>query len=358
MHSGRAVMARSLPGLGVVLLIFFALPPAAFAASVDPGPVRSGHFEFHNDPWINLHHFLFQWARNGSNRAGNDHRRPVLVHETGDLADLSTGERSAWQRALRYYRAHLIGGRLLFDRHLIAIRNHLAANATGDNPADGLDPALRAILLDAMPVYRKHWWPAHHAANAAWIRERLIQLKTYESVLAPRLAEAYGGNWPAEPVRVDVVAYANWAGAYTTNHPDQITISSTDYQGLQALEILFHEVSHSTFFEQRLFRQLADAFGKYGTSPPNGLAHVIQFVTPAELLRTTLRGRAREIFRSVGEQVAAREHFRSLYAAVRRHWIPFLQGRTSRSEALEGVAADLVDRRKAEKHPGVRSGSG
>src|SRR5687767_5671261 len=21
------------------------------------------HFEFHSDPWINLHHFLYQWAR-------------------------------------------------------------------------------------------------------------------------------------------------------------------------------------------------------------------------------------------------------------------------------------------------------
>jgi len=65
--------------------------------------------------------------------------------------------------------------------------------------------------------------------------------------LAPRVAAGYGAQWPAERTVVDVVAYANWAGAYTTNDPTHVTVSSTDsrLEGAGALEILFHEVDES-----------------------------------------------------------------------------------------------------------------
>lgn len=301
--------------------------------------VESERFVFHSDPWINLHHFLFQWARDVSQRQPGDRRPAVEVTEKAQLEDLEAGEQRTWERALDFYRERLIATDPVFDRQLIAIRGRLAAIACSAVGPETIDGELRTPLMEAMPVYRQRWWPEHHAANLAWIRGRLDELKSYEAALARRLAEAYGGEWPPERVRVDVAAYANWAGAYTTNHPDQVTISSTGTKGLDGLETLFHEVSHASFFEQRILGQLAAAFRPYGADPPRRLFHVIQFATPAELLRSMLSAEERGSFRSVAERVAER---------VGWHWRPFLDGQVERAEALDRIAAELAPPQEAE----------
>lgn len=167
-----------------------------------------------------------------------------------------------------------------------------------------------------MPVYRRQWWPEHHAANIAWIRGQLDALKKYEAVFAKRLADAYGGEWPVERVRVDATAYANWTGAYTTNHPDQVTISSTGYKGLEGLEMLFHEVPTQVFLKQRILGQLAEAFRAQGSDLPNRLFHTIQFVTPAELLRSLLSGEELDRFQSVAESVEALDRIAAEFATA------------------------------------------
>lgn len=314
-------------------------PPAECVRSV------SERFVFHSDPWINLHHFLFQWARNVPDRAAGDGRRAIEVTERTNLGLLDAAERQSWERALTHYRERLIDRDLLFDRDLIAVRGALAAIACDpDTPVD-IEPELWTVLADAMPVYRRHWWADHHAANQAWIGERLDQLATYEQRLATALADAYGGAWPSERIRVDVVAYANWAGAYTTNRPDHVTLSSAAYGGLGGLETLFHEVSHAAFFEQPILRQLGDAFRSHDARPPDRLSHVIQFVTPAELVASLLRAEGRGPYRSVAEGVLERGSMREAYPVVLEHWRPFLAGGIDRSEAFDRIAAAILQLR-------------
>ena len=57
--------------------------------------VQSERFDFHSDPWINLHHFLFQWARASSEARPGDIRPPVKVPEMEQLRALTAGERQA-----------------------------------------------------------------------------------------------------------------------------------------------------------------------------------------------------------------------------------------------------------------------
>ena len=317
--------------------------PVQAASDRDCNVVESERFVFHDDPWINLHHFLFEWARNVPERLADDRRRPVDVPERTQLARLTESEQEAWSRAVGFYRERLIQRDVTFDRNLIALRGELGALACADATARIGDAELWTVLTEAMPVYRRHWWPAHHASNAEWIRKETDLLRTYEAVLARRLAEAYGGEWPAERVRVDVAAYSNWAGAYTTNQPNQLTISSGDYKDLEGLELLFHEVSHATFFEQRLFGQLAGAFQKRGAELPNLLVHLLQFITPAEILRSELHEEDLRTFRSVGDQVIDRGPMRRpLEPVVRKHWKAFLDGQIDRSTAFDRIAAELV----------------
>ena len=50
-----------------LLRLVVLLHVAAGLAAAQPAPITrvaaSVHFDFHSDPWINLHHFLYQWAR-------------------------------------------------------------------------------------------------------------------------------------------------------------------------------------------------------------------------------------------------------------------------------------------------------
>ncbi|HEY9421266.1 MAG TPA: hypothetical protein VIW92_07625 [Thermoanaerobaculia bacterium] len=325
--------------------------PAAGAQPASDGDchrVESERFVFHSDPWINLHHFLFEWARNVPERQPGDRRRAVEVTERTQLGDLGEGEQRTWGRAVGFYRERLIANDLLFNQQLIALRGQLAAIACSAGGPENIDTELRTVLVEAMPVYRRHWWPEHHTANTAWIREQLDKLKSHETVLAERLAQAYGGEWPPERIRVDVVAYASWSGGYTTNRPNHVTISGASYKGLQGLEILFHEVSHASFFEQRILGQLAAAFRQHGADPPDGLSHVIQFVTPPELLRSLLSGEELDGYRSVSERVYERGSSRDEYRIVLKHWKPFLDGKVQRAEALDRIAAELASQNDAE----------
>jgi hypothetical protein len=306
----------------------------------DCNVARSDRFVFHNDPWINLHHFLFEWARNVPERPPGDRRRAVDVVERTDLGRLNDAEREAWERAVAFYRDRMIARDLTFDRRHAVLRGELGAIACSAEPKSIEDAELRAVLDGAMAVYRRHWWREHSARNADWIEAELEALRVYEARIGSRLAAAYGGDWPAERVRVDVSAYANWPGAYTTNNPNVMAVSPAAFQRLDAVEILFHEVSHATFFEQKLFGDVAAALreSEAGDDRLDLLVHAIQFATPAEILRSELAGLQQEQFVSVGERVAARGPMQRLYPIVIEHWKPFLEGRTERGAALERIA--------------------
>lgn len=309
----------------------------------------SERFVFVSDPWINLHHFLFQWARNVPQRLPDDRDPVVEVPESRRIGDLDERERSSWERAVHFYRERLANRDLVRDRGLIALRDLLAAIACSGGTPDDIPADLWAALLEAMPVYRRHWWPAHHARNLDWIERLTSALAPYETVVADRLSETYGRPWPEERIRVDVAAYASWQGAYTTNRPNQITIASDPaVRGLKGVDLLFHEVSHSSFFEQPLLGQVSAAFDARGAEPPPGLIHVIQFVTASELLRLELHGGdlrgftpfATDLYRSI----PAWDRYRR---ALMDHWVPFLKGKLDRTQALDRIAAELTQPRES-----------
>ena len=120
-------------------------PPAAGArAAPEAGcyQVESERFVFHSDPWINLHHFLYQWASASAERKPGDTRPPVEVPEIEHGRGLAEGESQAWERAVAYYHERLIGSDLLDDRDLIGLRGQLAALACTTTGAKGIDPEL------------------------------------------------------------------------------------------------------------------------------------------------------------------------------------------------------------------------
>jgi hypothetical protein len=282
----------------------------------------------------------------------------VDVPERGHLDALSAPHRPPWQAALDRYRHQVITRDLMFDPVLRRLRHRLIPIGGGDaEPPPALVSEDMGALRAAMPTYRAHWWWGHDGANRRWIAQLLPLIPETEDWLATRLAQVYGGHWPAEPIRVDLTAYANWQGGYTISGqpatPPYITISSTDpaNQDGSALEILFHEASHVIAsgigprgVEGPLEAALATAYRARRETPPLDLGHVIIFYSAGELTRQCLQGRGKP-----GDEPYAdrqRLYDRSpAWAAYRRalamHWQPYLDGTIDRTTALQRLAEEL-----------------
>ncbi|MCU1240511.1 MAG: hypothetical protein JWO71_1237 [Candidatus Acidoferrum typicum] len=290
--------------LPIVLFIaaLWFLPAFAAPPQIDPvyGPLPV--FELHSGFWINLHHRLYEEARERRSGASGDAAKsgkagkPTLQVAPGAKIALSAAEQRAWDDAVSYYVANYADKDLLFSTELVLLKNQLGDFETCEELSGakkrtcdaGLPGKLTQILDAAGPVYRARRWSADDRANRAWIK-RVAPLVREQGVgLSHRLADIYQTRWPAERIRVDVSAVANNAGAYTTLDPLRVTIASTDArnQGAAALEVLFHEASHgiATPVEQAIAREC-----RQREKPiPRDLWHALIFYTTGEVIKPVM----------------------------------------------------------------------
>lgn len=319
-------------------------------------------FEFHSGFWVNLHHFLYHEAR--AREALKDPRGtptkpagPVLKPAPGSQPALSPAEQRIWDQAIAYYVSSYAGKDLLVNIDLILLKNQLGDfedcnELTGrKKPAcdAGLPGNIGIILEAAAPIYRAHWWADHDRANRRWV-VRVSPLVREQGVgLSQRLADIYQSKWPKEKIRVEVCAFANSAGAYTTLDPLRVTIASTDprNQGPEALEVLFHEASHDIArpVEAAITREC-----RQRDKPiPRDLWHALIFFTTAEVLRPIMqeaeqqnapdddvppqRITATSVPPGLREKLSQRgwEEYSRLLAI---YWQPYLDGKSTFEDAI------------------------
>jgi hypothetical protein len=290
-------------------------------------------------------------------------------------------EQKAWDDAVSYYAANLADKDLLFSSELVQLKNQLSDFEDCDELTGktkkfcdaGLPPKLAQALEAASPVYRAHLWPDHDRANRRWIL-RVSPLVIEQGVgLSERLADIYETHWPRQKIRVDVAAYANWAGAYTTLDPLRVTIASLDprNQDAEALEVLFHEASHGIAepVQDAIIRECRQR----DKAIPRDLWHALIFYTTGEVLRPVLassdatpRGELdlRSHTSPAGSfPTSSRENSRSTSAAgytpyalreglyergwknyldvLQRFWQPYLDGRATFSDAIARMVSSL-----------------
>lgn len=248
-------------------------------------------FDFHSGFWINLHHFLYRQAQLLEPQRG-PHNLALSKADSDELQHLSPEERSTWESAVSFYGHSVVKHDLLFDDTLISTKNQLEDNEASPDLANAdIAPDLKAALLKAAPIYRKHWWPRHNAENREWIAHLEPLVQRYGTALSTEMSSIYSEPWPQYPVRVDTVTYANWAGAYTTLKPTRPTISTTDpaNQGTAALEIVFHETSHGMMGKVMDAIAAAEAnlnAHRSGTAFHSGsIWHAVLFYTAGELVK-------------------------------------------------------------------------
>lgn len=298
-----------------------------------PRASQASRFTFESSFWLNLHNVLFRDAKRS--RGIRDDARSALAAEGLEprpARAMTTGEGERWDRAVAYYADVILAGPHP-DSVVIRVNNRLATSDSAPT-VDGelFDGRLREVLADVAPVYRSVWWPGHDARNRSWIREMREQLDRYEACLAPRLAEQLGTGWPERPIRVDATVYASWFGAYTTLDPPHITISTTSAgsQGASGLESLLHEAGHAML--RTVESALAAEARRQGVGPPPELPHLLLFFTAGDLVWRAIPGHPTNAVEfGVWEQNG---RARTLRAAIRREWRPWLDGQRDMSEAL------------------------
>jgi len=321
-----------------------ASPPAV---AEPPRPAASGAaarlFRFEIDPRVSLHHLLYQWARAEAGRGEELWQTPLDVPEREEAGRLSPEQRAVWEQAIDVYRRHLIVRDLPFDDDLVRLKNAIVRAEPGTLPDPGFAPGWREAFAAALPVYVEVWWPRHEARSRQWIETVVPLVDRHGDQLSRRIATAYAGAWPDEPVRVDASPYASRHGAYTTIHPNHVTITSAEpsYAGEAGLEMLFHETSHTPPLTQPLHRTLGEAFAD--REPPRDLWHVAIFVTAGEATRQALAAADRPAYvRYATAQGLDRGRWQPLFAALDRTWVPYLRGETTRGQALAALAAELA----------------
>jgi hypothetical protein len=278
------------------LVCVFAVPCRAQQVDSMYGPLPV--FEFHSGFWVNLHHFLYHQARVRMN--AQDPQNSLTKTSTGSVkgapepgVTLTPAEQKIWNDAVAYYVANYAGKDLLINIDLVLLKNQLedfedCDEVTGRKKARcdaGLPGKIGPILDSAAPIYRAHWWKDQDRANRRWVLQVAPLVREQGVGLSERLADVYQTRWPKDKIRVDVCAFANSAGAYTTLDPLRVTIASSDSrnQGSQALEVLFHEASHgiATPVEDAISREC-----KQRSKPiPRDLWHALIIYTTGEVLR-------------------------------------------------------------------------
>lgn len=315
-------------------------PSVSPDAQIKPTRTEAGAsdlFEFHSDPWINLHHFLYQWSR--ADEGLGSGRQTVAVPERGSLSSLSPEQRDTWLQAVSFYRQS-VAPLDHFDDAMLEQKKRLL-NLTGDPQATPPDqiPGIAEALATAMPVYLQHWWPAHDTANRQWTAGVTPVLSRHEHRYAELTARIYHSQWPPEPKRVDVSAYANPAAGYTADGHTVIFSTDSGNQGLYAVETILHEVLHNRDIGSPGRIALNQAMQATGDKTPRNLWHAMIFATAGEFTQAIAEreGLPEHIPYWTREGFQNFQGWREPAAWVNQHWLPVVRSQISVTNGLDNL---------------------
>ncbi|HEY6466393.1 MAG TPA: hypothetical protein VIY69_10410 [Candidatus Acidoferrales bacterium] len=296
-------------------------------------------FEFHSGFWINMHLFLVEEAltRRGGRTIG---REAEFTNDSTISATLSGTDKAAWDAAIASYQENIINYDLVTSDRMRLLKNTLE-NFENENTLrlSNLDPKLIHVLDEAAPVYRAHWWDAHDRANRAWISDVSALADADGSFLTQKMAAAYETPWPDGTTRVDVVAYANDSGGFTTLRPTRITVSSLDpaNQKLTAEEALFHEGSHA--LAERVGNLMLGDFAEHKKTMPPDLLHAILYFTAGYFVKLQ---HPDYIPYAQGNDLWIQPRWKGFHDAIVKDWQPHLKGQYDARAAIAQLVTDVI----------------
>jgi hypothetical protein len=322
--------------LALAVLALASPPPA-----VPTAPVAAPIFRFETGGfWLNLHHFLYVLGR--AEAATPDSAREAVAGAPADAArggaQMTPEERVAWAAAVLAYSSGLSRKDVVFDDPLPELAGALArAGDRASLEGAGVDPLAAATLESVAGVYRRVWWPAHRAANERWTAAIQPLLDRHGDRVLAYITRAYAKPWPAGGYPVQVAAYSNWAGAYSTKG-NLLVLASLDpaLGGLQGLETVFHEAMHQ--WDDEVWEELIAHARRLNIRVSGRVTHAMIFYTAGEAVRSVEPSHV-PYAEAAGVWGRGMAQFKRPLVEV---WKPWLDGQGTRDAALAALAARAV----------------
>jgi hypothetical protein len=214
---------------------------------------QTQYFSFHNNLWMNLHHFFYEQACNRQrNKLAED---GLVFNEIGDslnIAGLKAQEKTMFDEGVAFYAERIIDQELLKSGRIF---KWLQAQPIGQKIVDTTySKAFSETLNQLKPLYENHFWQRHQKENHELLDRYIDLIKKTENKVIHKMEALSGSKWKGV-VRIDLTTYGNWAGAYSPDY-DNIVISSIDpmMNSTIFIEFVFHESSHLLFTRKSPFR--------------------------------------------------------------------------------------------------------
>jgi len=299
-------------------------------------PLHRAQFDFHSGFLINLHSFLLDAA---SHKGKLDAEAWQFLPSDAEMKSLN--------EVVAFYEANYAKRDALFDETMIEIK--IALSVADDSRQDiaglNLPSDLAEQLRKAAPIYARCLWLSQDKFNRDWIRQIKALDTRYGAEIQAGIEHYLAHEYPIGPIREDVVvADGEWAGAYTTTEPMQTVISSgkPTYQGLAALEMLYHESSH-IHVTDTVQDKIADDLKAMKQSGDSSLWHAVQFYTVGEVTREVLKRRDNIDYQPFALKNGVYTHgtWSVFLPLILASWAPYMNGDMGMNEALKQMVAKL-----------------
>ncbi len=291
--------------------------------------------DFYSDPLINLHHLLFQFAKDETS-----------YQSFANQLDQATLDK--FNNAIAFYNLNYISTKksLIFDKSLREIKTEL----TRHQPAKPLSIPndLNQHLTTLLPIYKTTLWPAHHKKNQAWYYALKIKLDKHGGPITQKLEKSFNSQLIKDKQRIDIVYEpGSRNGAYTLSSPPHTVITSKleEYKGWAAFEMIFHEISHSIAmdpFEQKLTTILK----KEKLEKHADVWHPIQFYIVGNLVSEHLASEGIE-YKAYAIEHKLFDGRWHKYLAPMENYIPqYLAGKTDFNQLIDQLSQALIANHK------------
>lgn len=298
--------------------------------------VATPSFVFYSSLGINVYDYLYGLALGV----------PFLDDLGNCLGTLDEASRSGWQAALEHYRTDVVERRGGF---VVALRFRLGGLEPGEEMEATDEEIGRVVelLQAATPAFEACHWSERDQINRTWIASAVELLETHEAAARERLELLFGDSYQEDPIPVEVASYASFSGANTIVGPAQILVAGSNPRnhGLSALEVVFHEASHSLIGPRSgvVGRALVEAAAAAGIDLPEDLWHAVLFYNTGrvveELLAASGEGPYTAYVYRLGLFERAWPEFR---LPLEEHWQPYVDGDIDLATAARRLLSALA----------------